>query len=159
MSLPEDCLSQHKPGLPVAPTDKVPTFHGKILPAGSAPQESSFEPQANEVPSQADNPDVDAETSTSASATLGGSTAADVHTGYGHPGQGQTSKELRHDGRHGRVKQPYGLAGLRSDVPATNQPANPRTDERQRALDDDQAVTDRGYKADTGAEDVPPETA
>ncbi|KAI5117283.1 hypothetical protein M0805_005608 [Coniferiporia weirii] len=45
---------------------------------------------------------------TTASDTLTGTTSADVHTGYGHPGQGQTSSELRHDGQHGRKKQELG---------------------------------------------------
>jgi hypothetical protein len=46
-----------------------------------------------------------------ASDTLQGATSADVHTGLGHPGQGQTSSEL-HDGS--RVGQ--GLAGLAANV-------------------------------------------
>lgn len=46
-----------------------------------------------------------------ASETLQGATSADVHTGSGHPGQGQTSQEL-HDGT--RVGK--GLAGLASGV-------------------------------------------
>jgi hypothetical protein len=52
-----------------------------------------------------------------ASSTLQGATSGDVHTGLGHPGQGQTSQELR-DGSKGAT----GLAGLSSqtDKPAQN---------------------------------------
>ena len=48
----------------------------------------------------------------SASSTIPGTDSAAVHTGLGHPGQGQTSNELRHDGQHGGKKQGLGLAGL-----------------------------------------------
>ena len=34
-----------------------------------------------------------------------------MHTGLGHPGQGQTSNELRHDGQHGRKKDTPGTEG------------------------------------------------
>jgi hypothetical protein len=47
-----------------------------------------------------------------ASSTITGATSADVHTGLGHPGQGQTSNELRHaDTRKG-----HGLTGLADSV-------------------------------------------
>jgi hypothetical protein len=46
-----------------------------------------------------------------ASDTLQGATSADVHTGLGHPGQGQTSSELHDGSRRGQ-----GLAGLASGV-------------------------------------------
>ncbi|KAG6900774.1 hypothetical protein C0993_002198 [Termitomyces sp. T159_Od127] len=36
--------------------------------------------------------------------TLGGATSSDVHAGLGHPGSGQTSQELHHDGRRGRER-------------------------------------------------------
>jgi hypothetical protein len=45
-----------------------------------------------------------------ASDTLQGATSADVHTGLGHPGQGQTSSEL-HDG-----SSASGLAGRAGNV-------------------------------------------
>lgn len=50
-----------------------------------------------------------------------GATSADVHTGIGHPGQGQTSKELRGDGkkqRLGQVGQAEGGSGLHGDLSA-----------------------------------------
>jgi len=46
-----------------------------------------------------------------ASDTLQGATSGDVHTGLGHPGQGQTSQEL-HDGS----SKGQGLTGLASNV-------------------------------------------
>jgi hypothetical protein len=47
-----------------------------------------------------------------ASSTLTGASSADVHTGLGHPGQGQTSNELRHPDKKGGS----GLAGLADSV-------------------------------------------
>ncbi|EUC49480.1 hypothetical protein COCMIDRAFT_84348 [Bipolaris oryzae ATCC 44560] len=82
--------------------DAVPEFHAQTLPAGSAPADKTYTP----------NPDLNNQKMyQQASDTLQGATSADLHTGLGHPGQGQTSKEL-HDGR--RVGQ--GLAGLASGV-------------------------------------------
>lgn len=63
------------------------------MPAGSAPKDRTFQPNAeNEVPGQAMN-DVSADTDdptakTSALDTLGGTDSGAVHTGLGHPGQG-----------------------------------------------------------------------
>jgi hypothetical protein len=47
-----------------------------------------------------------------ASSTITGATSGDVHTGLGHPGQGQTSNELRHPDKKGGS----GLAGLADNV-------------------------------------------
>jgi hypothetical protein len=47
-----------------------------------------------------------------ASSTITGATSADVHTGLGHPGQGQSSHELR----HGEKKGGQGLSGLADSV-------------------------------------------
>jgi hypothetical protein len=41
-----------------------------------------------------------------------GATSASVHTGLGHPGQGQTSNELRHDGKHTSSREAAGLEGV-----------------------------------------------
>ncbi|KAJ9638242.1 hypothetical protein H2199_006929 [Coniosporium tulheliwenetii] len=101
-----------RPSLREGPRPRVPC---KNPPPGSAPPENTFRPNPNdEVPRAADyrdDNDPEAE-QTSASDTLGGATSADVHTGLGHPGQGQTSTELRHDGSHGRKKQGHGLVGV-----------------------------------------------
>ncbi|KAF5024177.1 hypothetical protein F66182_3749 [Fusarium sp. NRRL 66182] len=94
--------SGHKPGTLVG-NDAVPEFHAEQHPAGTAPPENTFKPNnADQVPAQAPH----AEGGVPASATLGGATSADVHTGLGHPGSGQTSQEL-----HGRGKQ-KGTSGL-----------------------------------------------
>lgn len=116
-------IPQHQPGVLVG-NDAKPTFSAQTLPAGTAPADRTFEPNAtSEVPSQADNPY--AEETTPASATLGGATSADVHTGLGHPGSGQTSTELRHEGQHTSKNvggHGAGLAGVgASGVPSGNQ--------------------------------------
>jgi len=57
-----------------------------------------------------------------------------VHTGLGRPGQGQTSRELRHErnnpGGHGG-----GLAGVGASVASGNQMIDPSTQPSQRAVD------------------------
>ena len=54
---------------------------------------------------------------TNAADTLGGSSSGDVHTGLGHPGQGMSSSEQRHDGgkTHGGGLQGVGAMGAESD--------------------------------------------
>ncbi|KUJ20881.1 uncharacterized protein LY89DRAFT_638532 [Mollisia scopiformis] len=101
----------HAPGVKVG-NDAAPEFHAETLPAGTAPSDRTFQPQTqSEIPGQAMNPNISKETWTSASDTIGGATSADVHTGYGHPGSGQTSNEL-----HGvRKKEKNGLAGVGAD--------------------------------------------
>ena len=61
---------------------------------------------------------------------------------------------MRHDGQHTRKGQPGVIAGA-TDLNA----ANPRIDERQRALEKEEAVRGRGDKGDLAAEDLPPTTA
>jgi hypothetical protein len=51
-------------------------------------------------------------TYTSPTDTLPGPTSADVDRGVGHPMEGETSTEIRHDGMHKRKKEREGLAGL-----------------------------------------------
>jgi hypothetical protein len=51
-----------------------------------------------------------------ASSTITGATSRDVHTGLGHPGQGQTSNELRHSDK----KVGTGLAGRADSVEQGN---------------------------------------
>jgi hypothetical protein len=48
---------------------------------------------------------------TNALDSIPGATSKDVHTGLGHPGQGQTSTELRHEGEHTSKKQTSGPEG------------------------------------------------
>lgn len=106
----------------------MPEFSAKTLPPGTAPKESTFKPNPiNEVPGQANNPDVDGSDAPGSTGALDmpGATSADVHTGYGHPGQGQTTSELRNEGQHhnkrqglGNVGQAEGGSGLHGDESA-----------------------------------------
>lgn len=50
-------------------------------------------------------------TSTSAADTLGGATSADVYKGLEKPVQGESSKELRHDGQQHNKKLREGVIG------------------------------------------------
>lgn len=150
--------------------DNTPEFSAEILPPGSAPAQNTFRPNTvSEVPGQADNEDTlrsqDKEsTYTSASDTLGGATSGDVYTGYGHPGQGQTSSELRHDGEHHRKRQGGGLESV--GVSSGRGIASERVDERQRGLEHDypggskgSAEAERGNKVFEGTEVRLPESA
>lgn len=107
----------HQMGVKASPADYAPEFSAKTLPPGTAPSESTYTPNpVSEVPGQANNPDVlrshgKEEVRTDPLSTLPGATSADVHQGLGHPGQGQTSTEIRHDGQHGRKKQRSGPEG------------------------------------------------
>ena len=107
-------MIQHQPGKLVG-NDNVPEFEAQTLPPGSAPADRTFQPNpVGEVPPQANMMD-DADPSSeqaSAADTIPGSTSADVHTGLGHPGSGQTSNELRHDGEKGRKNPGQGLQGV-----------------------------------------------
>ncbi|KAF8848755.1 hypothetical protein BDZ45DRAFT_635311 [Acephala macrosclerotiorum] len=101
----------HAPGTKVG-NDAAPEFHAETLPAGTAPSSRTFQPQTqNEIPGQAMNPNISKETWTDAQSTINGATSADVHIGYGHPGSGQTSNELRGDGR----KEKNGLVRVGAD--------------------------------------------
>lgn len=85
-----------------------------------------------------------------------GSTSRDVHTGLGHPGSGQTSSELRHDGQSHRKHGGGGLEG----VGASREPGFERYIPDQRGLERDQARGgQRGDKGALGAENVQPESA
>ncbi|KAI9672247.1 MAG: hypothetical protein M1831_002061 [Alyxoria varia] len=104
----------HQPGRPTG-NEAVPEHQVETHPPGTAPANKTFTPQPNDVPGQANNPaaggDEGEGVGTSASATLGGATSADVHTGLGHPGGGMTSNEIKHDGSKHREKQGGGLQG------------------------------------------------
>ena len=85
-----------------------------------------------------------------------------MHTGLGHPGQGQTSNELRHEG----AKQGGGLAGRgASGVASSNQMVDKDTQPKERALEkeDGQFAGTRGDKGDEypqpPAQDRVPESA
>ncbi|PMD34056.1 hypothetical protein L207DRAFT_437584 [Hyaloscypha variabilis F] len=101
----------HAPGVKVG-NEAAPEFSAQTLPAGTAPADRTFRPNTqNEIPGQANNPNISKETWTSAQDTIGGATSADVHTGYGHPGIGETSQELHGSGK----KERSGLSGVGAD--------------------------------------------
>ncbi|KAB8074234.1 hypothetical protein BDV29DRAFT_156836 [Aspergillus leporis] len=152
----------HQPGRKVSPKDYAPEFHAETYPPGTAPASNSYTPNTqSEVGSQAQNPNVDRShgkesVRTTAEQTLVGATSQDVHTGLGHPGGGQTSAELRHDGQ-GHRKNPGG--GLES-VGASQEPRFERGIPSQRGLERDEAQ--RGQRGDKGAlaaEERQPESA
>ncbi|KAI1619076.1 hypothetical protein EDD36DRAFT_49535 [Exophiala viscosa] len=134
--------SGHQIGQKVSPADNAPEFSAKTLPPGTAPKESTFQPNpVNEVPGQANNPDVERShgkegVKTDALSTLPGATSADVHTGLGHPGQGQTSNELRHDGQHGRKKDTPGTEGAGATGGSGLYPGDTNTEFRRLQTDD-----------------------
>ncbi|KAI9660678.1 MAG: hypothetical protein M1821_010030 [Bathelium mastoideum] len=120
----------HKPGVLASERDRAPEFSAQTLPAGSAPADRTFAPNpTSEVPNLAQSTTTAADTSagteedtlrSKASDTLGGASSADVHTGLGHPGQGQSSAEVRHEGKSHRAHQGSGLEGVgTSGGPAT----------------------------------------
>jgi hypothetical protein len=153
----------HKPGVKVNEADQRPEYHMESFPPGTAPAGSSYTANANEIGSQANNPNVlrshgKESTYTSPADTLTGATSKDVHIGLGKPLQGQTNVEIAHDGAHGRKKQPSGVEG----VGAT--PKNHGIERQfadQRGLEREEAANagTRGDKADRAAENMQPEGA
>jgi hypothetical protein len=138
--------SQHQPGKLVG-NDAIPTFETEVLPAGSAPASKTFQP----------NPDLNNQKMyQDASSTITGATSSDVHTGLGHPGQGQTSNELRHANKKGGG----GLAGLAHGVEQGNV-RDLKDDPRhadQRNLGD-VPTGERGNTGGPSAQEREPETA
>lgn len=152
----------HQLGVKASEKDNAPEFSAQTLPPGSAPKDRTFQPNTrSEVPGQADNANVlrdhgKESTYTDPLATIPGATSRDVHQGLGHPGQGQTSTEIRHDGQHGRKRDGAGLEGVGAsgdkgiDDPAYNQPD---TDAHQHG-----PIPGREHNATLpGAEDMEPE--
>ncbi|KAK3702983.1 hypothetical protein LTR37_014713 [Vermiconidia calcicola] len=135
----------HQPGQMVG-NDAVPEFKAETLPPGSAPAANTFKPnnvsdippQANMAPERADPESEQAH----ASDTIGGATSGDVHTGLGHPGQGQSSKELHHDGQAGNKAPGKSLEGVGATTEGfkTVDTRDPQFKDL-RALDKDEAVS------------------
>ncbi|KAF2718739.1 hypothetical protein K431DRAFT_348468 [Polychaeton citri CBS 116435] len=144
--------SGHKPGKLVG-NDAVPEFSAQTLPAGSAPADRTFQPNTG-----SEVPPVDPSGTASASETLGGATSAEVHTGLGHPGQGQTSQELHHDGQAGRKNPGSSLEGVGATVKQSGINAHDPAFANQRALDKDEAVVGRGNVGGPPAEERLPES-
>jgi hypothetical protein len=117
------------------------------------------------VPGQADN---DAtlrdhgkeSTYTSATDTLGGATSGDVHTGMGHPGQGETSTEVRHDGPHTRKREGAGLDGLAQGGSGLRDEGNVEARRLARDTTDHGTINAREHNVSLeGAEDKLPTSA
>ena len=72
---------------------------------------------------------------TSASDTLTGATSAEVNDSIGHPVQGQTSNEVRHDGQKHRKK--HGVGGAEQWGPTSKGDLKAHPDERQRDVEID----------------------
>lgn len=118
------------------------------MPPGSAPASATYTSNTQETPAQASY------NKTPASATLGGTDSSQVNAGLGKPIQGQTSKELHHDGQAGR-KNP-GMGGAEGVGGSASQTTiDPHAPEAagQRALDKDEAVIGRGNVGGPAAED------
>ncbi|KAJ5158266.1 uncharacterized protein N7500_007917 [Penicillium coprophilum] len=103
----------HQLGQKVSELDQRPEYHAQAFPPGSASASNSY--TAN--PGEENNFNVNAEeeeesTYVSAADTFTGATSGDVNRGLGRPMQGQTNTEVRHNGAHGRKKQPSGLEGI-----------------------------------------------
>lgn len=91
----------HPPGVLVG-NDAKPEFHATAVPA-----EATFQPRP-----EGEVPMTEGAGSAAAADTLGGATSADLHKGYGVPPKGQSSRELRHDGKHTRTKDPSGVMSV-----------------------------------------------
>lgn len=95
-------------------------------------------------------------TFTTAEQTLMGSTSKDVHKGLGHPGVGETQREIYHDGNHGRKRQTHGLEG----VGTYREDRNERRLPDQRGTEREEARGgEHGDKGSLAAEDQRPEPA
>jgi hypothetical protein len=139
-------IPQHQPGKLVG-NDAAPEFNAQILPAGSAPASKTFQP----------NPELNNQKMyQSASSTLTGASSSDVHTGLGHPGQGQTSNELRHPDKKGG----NGLVGLADSVEQGNvkELKDDPTHAQQRNLGD-VPTGQRGNTGGLAAQEMEPESA
>jgi hypothetical protein len=156
-------IIQHKPGVKVNEADQRPEYHMQTFPAGTAPASNSYTSNANEIGSQANNPNVlrghgKESTYTSPADTMAGATSQDVHTGLGKPLVGETNVEIAHDGAHGRKRQPAGLEGVGA---SRQEPGLERKFADQRGLEREEAASSgtRGDKADRSAANMRPEGA
>jgi len=146
----------HKPGVLVG-NDAAPEFHAKTLPAGSAPASRTFKPDTdNEVPP--DGTDADA-AQPNAADTIIGATSADVHTGLGHPGAGQSSAEIHHDGQSHRKNPGQSLEGTGATAGQSGINAHDPAFADQRALNKDNAKVDGRDAGGAPAQDRLPESA
>lgn len=164
-SIPQNLASradfhvQHKPGVLVG-NDTKPEFQAQTLPPGTAPKSQTFEPNPVDTapPTLQSRPDdqIERDATQAQPLDMPGATSGAVHTGLGHPGQGQTSRELRHDGAQHSGQGGY--EGLKSTAAAkVTDPRDPLQAD-QRALDKDEAAPgQRGNVGGPAAEDRIPE--
>ena len=91
-----------------------------------------------------DNADISSEQN-SALDTIGGATSGDVHTGLGHPGSGQSSAEIRHDGQKGRKNPGQSLQGVGASTQEfkTVDASDPKFKDH-RGIDNEDRVLGRG---------------
>ena len=141
----------------------MPEFEAQTLPAGSAPADKSFKPNnISEIPPVANisnHADPESEQA-SATDTITGASSADVHTGLGHPGAGQTSSELRHDGENTRKSPGKGLQGVGAATQEfkTVDACDPDM-KHHRGFDNDEAEVGRGTVGGPAAQETIPESA
>ncbi|KXL42317.1 hypothetical protein M433DRAFT_27087 [Acidomyces richmondensis BFW] len=151
----------HKPGIKVG-NDAKPEFNAQILPPGSAPSDRTFQPnvKSETPPGFPTSEKIDSVVAQPPPNDFPGATSSDVHTGLGHPGHGQTSTELRHDGQHTRKKVGSGgTDGLQHGAQGkTVDPQDPKF-ASQRALDKDDAQIGRGNLGGPAAEEKIPENS
>ena len=126
----------------------MPEFTAETLPAGTAPANRTFKPN-----NDADVPPPQSEQVT-AEDTIGGATSGDVHTGLGHPGSGQTSAEIRHDGNKSTGKSLEGV-GATTEGFKTVDASDPDM-KHLRALDKDEAEVGRGNVGGPAAQEREP---
>jgi hypothetical protein len=132
-----------------SPADFAPEFHAKTVPPGTAPADRTFQP----------NPTGETPNTQPVDASGIGATSQDVHTGLGHPGQGQTSAELRHEGASHRTRQSAGLEGVGAS--SGSGIVSGETRPSQRALDKEEGIKagTRSTKGAVAAEDMNPSSA
>ncbi|KAK2756732.1 hypothetical protein FQN54_005178 [Arachnomyces sp. PD_36] len=137
----------HKPGVKASPADFAPEFHAKTVPPGTAPADRTFQP----------NPTGETPNTQPVDPNGIGADSRDVHKGLGHPGSGQTSSEIRHEGASHRTRQSAGLEGVGASGGAVSGETRPS----QRALDKEEgaAAGTRSTKGAVGAEEMTPNSA
>jgi len=104
------------------------------------------------------NPNMSEETWTSAQDTIGGATSADVHQGLGHPGSGQSSKELKGSGKkdHGGLEKRdrTGLEGVGGDPNQRSVPKGLERDHEPGPRSDRENLLSAEDRLPVGAEEL-----
>lgn len=137
--------------------EAAPEFHAKTLPAGTAPATSTFKPKTdNGVPPEGTDADA---AQPNAADTITGATSSDVHTGLGHPGAGQSSAEIRHDGQSHRKNAGMSLEGTGATASQSGINAHDPAFAHQRALNKDNARVDGSDAGGEPAQNRLPESA